>query len=916
MIKRRYWAIMFSLGLAFAVMAPISTSGYRSNSAGASAQAARPLKVVLIGDSYSAGNGARNSRGSRSYYGPEDCYRSNDGWAGQYVRWLRTQGHRVTFVNAACSGAVTDNLINERKMDTKRGVFFANPPTDSAADIEAQMKLKGTCKAKDPNSGEFYKAPKLARTGFTDWVYGCDRYMQAQIRAIGADTDLVLFSIGGNDIGFSDIVSQCFALGLRDVDGCRDKVETAATLSNDALPARLDNVFSKIRARMRPDAKVGYLSYPQLEKSDGYSLKKFGRFSEYKAGKSIRQLGRDGEAGQRAAVQRANSSPGPEVRFVDTIKDHFAGPPSHEPDGSPYNENEARWVAEFDGRIRFEWYHYNAAGHPQVAKLLEAYGAFGIGENSTPSVPPVDVAFAIDATGSMGDDIAAVKFEATRLIDLVADRSSSARFGLVTYKDHPSNGGDPTDYPSRLELSLTSDTRVALDAINALGADGGGDGPESVYSGLEEAIALPWRPGVRKVIIVLGDAPAKDPEPVTGFTADRVVADALAVDPAAVHVVEVGGTGSTGLGPIAEQTGGSIRTAEGAGGVADALAAALTEALDKPSAFLGGPYTVQTGDPVDFDASGSYDPDGSLVSYEWDFDGDGTYDRTTSGPDLSHMYPGLFSGFATLRVTDDDGNSALASVLVNVTRDGDEVDDEVDSCVDDPNPGQEDEDGDGIGDVCDPEPGLFPAGPETVYDGAPSTESDEYVLDGQPKLFIEAPGVLGNDRGSGLTAVMESPPRSGEVDLATDGSFVFTPLPGQVGEVTFRYKAVDGAGASTSELVNIKVKNAQVPPATNPTGPTMPTASTVAAAPPSQTVATTSPAPSSVAEGVTPSATNRPESVSGERGALRGGGASKPTPLARTGTNLAAWIGFGALLLLLGALSLVGRKRVGLRRRR
>ena len=95
MIKRRYWAIMFSLGLAFAVMAPISTSGYRSNSAGASAQAARPLKVVLIGDSYSAGNGARNSRGSRSYYGPEDCYRSNDGWAGQYVRWLRTQGHRV-----------------------------------------------------------------------------------------------------------------------------------------------------------------------------------------------------------------------------------------------------------------------------------------------------------------------------------------------------------------------------------------------------------------------------------------------------------------------------------------------------------------------------------------------------------------------------------------------------------------------------------------------------------------------------------------------------------------------------------------------------------------------------------------------------------------------------------------------------
>lgn len=39
-----------------------------------------PLKVVLLGDSYSAGNGARDASGDPDVYGPRGCNRSRSNW--------------------------------------------------------------------------------------------------------------------------------------------------------------------------------------------------------------------------------------------------------------------------------------------------------------------------------------------------------------------------------------------------------------------------------------------------------------------------------------------------------------------------------------------------------------------------------------------------------------------------------------------------------------------------------------------------------------------------------------------------------------------------------------------------------------------------------------------------------------------
>lgn len=70
---------------------------------------------------------------------------------------------------------------------------------------------------------------------------------------------------------------------------------------------------------------------------------------------------------------------------------------------------------------------------------------------------------------------------------------------------------------------------------------------------------------------------------------------------------------------------------------------------------------------VDFSAEGSYDPDGSIVKFEWDFDeGAGFEDFTAAGGITSHLYASAGNYTATLRVTDNDSGQATDSAAIEV----------------------------------------------------------------------------------------------------------------------------------------------------------------------------------------------------------------------------------------------------------
>ena len=81
----------------------------------------------------------------------------------------------------------------------------------------------------------------------------------------------------------------------------------------------------------------------------------------------------------------------------------------------------------------------------------------------------------------------------------------------------------------------------------------------------------------------------------------------------------------------------------------------------RPVPVTGGPYTGTLSQPVSFNGSGSFDPDGTITSYHWNF-GDGTV-ANSQNPAHTYAGPGVYT--ATLTVT-DNGN-LLASATTSVT---------------------------------------------------------------------------------------------------------------------------------------------------------------------------------------------------------------------------------------------------------
>jgi PKD repeat protein len=91
-------------------------------------------------------------------------------------------------------------------------------------------------------------------------------------------------------------------------------------------------------------------------------------------------------------------------------------------------------------------------------------------------------------------------------------------------------------------------------------------------------------------------------------------------------------------------------------GVADSqeTTVEIVEGNQPPTADAGEPVSGTTGLAVTFDGSGSSDPDGNIVSYDWNF-GDG---NVGTGETTDHTYVDANNYTVTLTVTDDDGDTS------------------------------------------------------------------------------------------------------------------------------------------------------------------------------------------------------------------------------------------------------------------
>ncbi|MCR5040757.1 MAG: hypothetical protein K6C36_01510 [Clostridia bacterium] len=131
----------------------------------------------------------------------------------------------------------------------------------------------------------------------------------------------------------------------------------------------------------------------------------------------------------------------------------------------------------------------------------------------------LDLAFVIDTTGSMGDDIESVRASMKEIIAALDTMGLVYRCAVIDYRDFADRTGDSRDYPYKVQQDFTWYEDEITAAIDGLTLGYGGDSPETVYSGVIDGLAeLSWASTSKKACVIMGDAAPLDPEPNTGYT--------------------------------------------------------------------------------------------------------------------------------------------------------------------------------------------------------------------------------------------------------------------------------------------------------------------------------------------------------------------------------------------------------------
>ncbi len=583
----------------------------------------QPLTVLLMGDSYTAGNGARDGAGEPAYYGPERCMRSTNTWGEQYANIMESNGYAVTLLNRACSAATTGAIMSDRYMKDSRVISYpGNEPADAPRDDQFYLDWAATnprC-TPAPTTEEYFVSTvnRVAQPDGSNAVsVACERWLLAQSAALNRDVDLVLMTVGGNDVHFPDIAREC--LIMANADGCEQAIGTARAYARDDFAGDLLAVFEEINRKTQGHAKVGYAAYPGLEVSDDLRLTSVGAsgVSFYPVSQELAALAKEGLAAQRKAASQANEQYGAGfVTLMDDVPQMFRG---HEPDARPGAANPDRWMYEFlETTERDEWYHLKPEGQKRIAAYAATFGDFGASKDDAPAR---DVALVFDD----GDDSRSVAEAALAEPELWR----GAQVAVVEQR--------VAEDGVRLERRVIAQASDPSDALAAVRAT-----PTAPWlPATSVTLQARWNAAAQEVFI--GDAALSLADQTQLWTGSRQ-GRPVSVDVREVDVVEPG----QGLAVIRER-----------------LTSALEDVAKAPHAWAGGPYVTE-GTELELTAQGSFGR-GNLT-YSWDLNGDGVFETEAGGPRLRVDSGAVEPGWVDVRVAVPGGSASVASAWVETTR--------------------------------------------------------------------------------------------------------------------------------------------------------------------------------------------------------------------------------------------------------
>lgn len=158
-------------------------------------------------------------------------------------------------------------------------------------------------------------------------------------------------------------------------------------------------------------------------------------------------------------------------------------------------------------------------------------GVVSVNLLTRPQLSIADVFFVVDRTGSMEEEIDAIRLNLQRtIVPGIAATIGDVQFGVATFGDFPFEPyGDPGDVPFTLVTPIDRSLANVQGAVNSIRVGGGGDNPEAMVETLFQVPSgvgyAPWippaspcgapgrtgygclRPNAQTIFLVIADAP-------------------------------------------------------------------------------------------------------------------------------------------------------------------------------------------------------------------------------------------------------------------------------------------------------------------------------------------------------------------------------------------------------------------------
>ena len=482
--------------------------------------------IVSMGDSYSSGEGIDDFYDYNLPFAEriksEDwlAHRSQNSWGGQLrlpnVDGTMAENRNTNWYFVASSGAETVHITGEqyKYYHKEEGRFYETKTVYTNGDeLSEDGKTLLTDDAKN--------MPRPRKIPPQNNIF--DRLSNE-----GKQVDYVTITIGGNDVGFSDIITKAAdprESSYLNPNAFSDLVDMLLKhITSDDITNKLIDTYGKIQNKS--GSKIIVAGYPKLLEQTGKGTL-FNKYESETINNAVHAFNL--KINRAVLTCEINGGSNGIYHFV-SVEDGFNGHEAYSDD--PYINEVSIFAKEQDikdsGASAYSM-HPNKKG----AEIYRACVQSKINELERTTSDERDIVLVLDVSGSMsGTPLEETKKASTKFVDRILDEDAS--IGIVTY-DNSAN--------------MVSDFSVDKNSLKTVANNIGGGGGTNIEAGLIKAQEMLSISKAKKKIIVL----MSDGEPNDGKVGDDLISYANSIKADGTYIYTLGFFQSMGSGKSSAQ---------------------------------------------------------------------------------------------------------------------------------------------------------------------------------------------------------------------------------------------------------------------------------------------------------------------------------------------------------------------------